>query len=73
VRHAASDDEYRSGVTAFQQAVVDEPPAIFLAWSERARAVSHRFDVPVPEDGRDVLSTLRLWRPTPNQQSASRN
>jgi len=27
----------------------------------------------VPEDGRDVLSTLRLWRPTPNQQTASRN
>jgi peptide/nickel transport system substrate-binding protein len=73
VRHAASDDEYRAGVTAFQQAIVDDPPAIFLAWGERARAVSRRFDVPVPEDGRDVLSTLRMWRPTPNQQTASRN
>ena len=44
VRHAASDDEYREGVRAFQQAVVDAPPAIFLAWGERARAVSRRFD-----------------------------
>jgi len=73
VRHAASDDEYRAGVTAFQQAIVDDPPAIFLAWGERARAVSRRFDVPVPEDGRDVLSTLRMWRPAPRQQIASRN
>ena len=73
VRHAASDDEYRAGVTAFQQAIVDDPPAIFLAWGERARAVSRRFDVPVPDDGRDVLATLRVWRPAGDQRVASRN
>jgi peptide/nickel transport system substrate-binding protein len=73
VRHAASDDEYRSGVTAFQQAIVDDPPAIFLAWSERARAVSRRFDVPVPDDGRDVLATLRMWRPAGEKRVATRN
>lgn len=72
IRRATSDDDYRSGVTAFQQAIVDDPPALFLAWGERARAVSRRFDVPAPEDGRDVLSTLRLWRPAA-QQGASRN
>ena len=33
-------------MAAFQRAIVDDPPAIFLAWSERARAVSTRFDVP---------------------------
>jgi len=71
IRHAASDDEYRAGVTAFQQAIVDDPPALFLAWSERARAVSRRFDVPVPEDGRDVLATIRLWRPAVAQQAAA--
>jgi peptide/nickel transport system substrate-binding protein len=73
IRHAASDDEYRSGVTAFQQAFVDDPPAILLAWAERARAVSRRFDVPVPEGGRDALATLRLWRPAAEKQMASRN
>jgi ABC-type transport system substrate-binding protein len=62
VRHAQDDTEYRAGVAAFQRAIVDDPPAIFLAWSERARAVSTRFEVPV-EPGRDILSTLRLWRP----------
>ena len=73
IRHAASDDEYRAGVTAFQQAIVDDPPALFLAWGERARAVSRRFDVPAPEAGRDVLATLRLWRPVGAPRVASTN
>jgi peptide/nickel transport system substrate-binding protein len=73
IRHASSDDDYRKAVTDFQRTIVADPPELFLAWGERARAVSRRFDVPVPEDGRDILSTLRLWRPTPNQQTASHN
>ncbi|HEY7169316.1 MAG TPA: ABC transporter substrate-binding protein [Vicinamibacterales bacterium] len=69
VRHAADDDEYRAGVSAFQRAIIDDPPAIFLAWSQRARAVSTRFEVPV-EPGRDVLATLRLWRPAADKQTS---
>ena len=69
VRHAANDDEYRAGVAAFQRAMIDDPPAIFLAWSQRARAVSTRFEVPV-EPGRDVLGTLRLWRPTSDKRTS---
>ena len=67
IRHATSDVEYRAAVYGFQQAILQDPPAIFLAWSERARAVSRRFDVPV-EPGRDILTTLRLWRPTDDVQ-----
>jgi len=48
-------------VAAFQRAMVASPPAIFLAWSERARAVSGRFDVH-EEPGRDILNTIRQWR-----------
>lgn len=62
IRTSLTDDDYKAGVAAFQRAIVDDPPAIFLAWSQRARAVSTRFHVPV-EPGRDILSTLRLWRP----------
>ncbi len=62
INRAPDDAAYRAGVAAFQRAIVNDPPAIFLAWSERARAVSTRFEVPV-EPGRDILSTLRLWRP----------
>jgi ABC-type transport system substrate-binding protein len=63
VRHASNDADYRAGTAAFQQAIEDDPPAIFLAWSDRSRAVARRFDVQA-EAGRDVLSTLRLWKPT---------
>lgn len=64
VRHAASDEVYREGVTAFQRAIMDDPPAIFLVWGDRARAVSARFEVPAATTERDVWSALRLWRPS---------
>jgi hypothetical protein len=73
IRHAPSDEEYRNGVTDFQRAILDDPPEIFLVWGERARAVSRRFEVVLPEGGRDVLNTLRLWRPVTVQQLARRN
>jgi len=63
IRHAGSDDDYRAGVAAFQRATIEDPPAIFLAWSERARAVSKRFVVTETAAGRDILSQLRLWTP----------
>jgi ABC-type transport system substrate-binding protein len=72
VRHAVTDEEYRAAVAEFQQAISDDPPAIFLAWSERSRAVSKRFDVQ-PEPGRDVLATLRLWRPTADKVNATQD
>jgi peptide/nickel transport system substrate-binding protein len=72
IRDSATDEEYRHGVAAFQRAIFDDPPAIFLAWSERARAISTRFDVPA-EPGRDILGTVRLWRPLSMPQIARRN
>ncbi len=72
VRHAANEDDYRAGAASFQQAIADDPPAIFLAWGDRSRAVTRRFDVQA-EAGRDVLSTLRLWKPTGAPPQASRN
>lgn len=62
IRHAVNDDTYKAGVAAFQRAIMNDPPAIFLAWSERARAISTAFNVPV-EPGRDPLTTIRDWRP----------
>jgi hypothetical protein len=57
-----------------QQAFVDDPPAILLAWGERARAVSKRFVVQPPDPQRpDVLATLRLWKPRNDNRFASRN
>jgi peptide/nickel transport system substrate-binding protein len=72
VRAAASDDDYRAAVEKLQRLTFDDPPAIYLAWGQRSRAISKRFDVPV-EPGRDILSTLRLWKPAAGAQTASRN
>jgi peptide/nickel transport system substrate-binding protein len=72
VQHAADDTEYKAAVAAFQDAFVDDPPAILLAWSERARALSKRFEVPV-ETGRDILSTLRSWRPAADKLTDTSN
>ncbi|HEX3701754.1 MAG TPA: hypothetical protein VHU82_00390, partial [Vicinamibacterales bacterium] len=68
VRFATSDTEYAAAVTNLQHVTIEDPPALFLAWSERARAVTKRFDVPV-EQGRDVLATLRLWKPVGDERS----
>lgn len=72
IRAAPDDAPYKAGVADFQRAIIDDPPAIFIAWGERLRAVSTRFDVH-EEPGRDILSTLRLWRPTADPRVTSRN
>lgn len=70
IRDAATDQDYKAGVSRFQRAMFEDPPAIFVAWSERARAVSTRFAVPY-EPGRDILGGLRLWRPSAVLHDAS--
>jgi peptide/nickel transport system substrate-binding protein len=62
IRHAANDQAYKAGVAAFWRAIVDDPPAVFLAWPVRTHAVSTRFIVPMDPDT-DVLNTLHLWKP----------
>ncbi|HEY7792105.1 MAG TPA: hypothetical protein VIC33_16450, partial [Vicinamibacterales bacterium] len=64
IRHANDDGTYRRAVSNLQNAIVDDPPAIFLAWSETFRAVSTKFNVPA-DSGDDVISSIRLWKPTP--------
>ena len=72
IRNARSDEDYRDAAASFQRVAINDPPAIFLAWGERARVVSSRFRVPA-EPGRDVLATLRLWRPATDERTASKN
>jgi peptide/nickel transport system substrate-binding protein len=63
VLRAQDPTVFRQGVTAYQQAILEDPPAIFLVWPEWARAVSRRFDVPSAEPDRDVLQMIGQWRP----------
>jgi peptide/nickel transport system substrate-binding protein len=62
VRRAGNETEYRDALRQFQVDTVVDPPAIFLAISQTARAVSRRFDVVAPS-GSDILPTIGDWRP----------
>jgi peptide/nickel transport system substrate-binding protein len=62
VRHAPDDAAYKQAVANFQRAIVQDPPAIFLAWSETFRAVNRRFSVP-ENSSPDILPSIRLWKP----------
>jgi peptide/nickel transport system substrate-binding protein len=72
VRHSTSENAYVTAVAGLQQAMMDDPPAAFLAWSERARAVSKSFSVPV-EEGRDIFFGVRQWKLAGAPSAASRN
>ena len=69
IRYASSDREYSAAALDFQRAMIEDPPVIFLAWGQRARAVTRRFSVPV-EPGRDVLGLLRLFKLAPEQRAS---
>jgi peptide/nickel transport system substrate-binding protein len=71
IRRAPDDDVYKAGVAAFWRAIVADPPAVFLAWTERVRAVSTRFAVPTETDT-DLLNTLHLWKPIAGPQRVRR-
>jgi hypothetical protein len=49
--------------------VAADPPAVFLAWGERSRAISKRFKVEA-QPGRDVLATLRQWEATADKTNS---
>lgn len=72
VRYAPNDGEFRGAVAAFQQAIHDDPPAVFLAWEERVRAVNRTFHVPPQDPGRDVTYSLWRWRPAAQMSARTR-
>ncbi len=67
LRGAATEPETRAAVADLQRIFYEDPPAVFLAWPQVARAVSTRFLVPA-ERGRDVIGSLWQWRPNPDVQ-----
>jgi len=61
LRRAANEAEYRDSFRNFQLQMLDDPPAVFLALGETARAVSKRFRVVAPI-GSDILPTIADWQ-----------
>ena len=61
LRYAVDDSATRAATGQLQRALMNDPPAIFLVWSERTRAVSRRIGTPATP-GRDPFQTLWQWR-----------
>ena len=59
----------RSATSRLERAFLDDPPALFLAWSQRARAVNRRFQV--VESPRDPLFTIWQWTENTDRQTVS--
>jgi peptide/nickel transport system substrate-binding protein len=60
LRTSMSEAAVRSATSRLQRVLLDDPPAVFLAWSERARVVRREFHV-VQDPGRDPISSLWRW------------
>ena len=63
VRAAPNDAEYRPAVGQLQRTLLEDPPGLFLAWSQRTRAVSRRFDARNEGSRDDPFSSFWSWRP----------
>jgi peptide/nickel transport system substrate-binding protein len=61
IRQAPDQQSYRRATLGFQHRMLENPPGIFIAWSETARAVSRRFEVPAEPD-RDIYGNMWQWR-----------
>jgi ABC-type transport system substrate-binding protein len=60
LRNSRNDSEVRTITHRLQRAFMSDPPAIFLAWSERTRAIKADIPVTAPPDA-DPLLTLWHW------------
>jgi ABC-type transport system substrate-binding protein len=69
LRTSMSEAAVRSATRRLQRVLLDDPPALFLAWSERTRAIRRDFSV-FAEPGADPLLTLSRWTPNTNPSAA---
>jgi peptide/nickel transport system substrate-binding protein len=70
IRTSMNEAAVRSATRRLQQVFLDDPPALFLAWNERARAI-RRFNVN-QEPGRDPLLSVWQWTPTEARRASTR-
>ncbi len=60
VRAAATREAFVEAVHALHRTLIEDPPAVYLFWSETSRAVGRRVTVPADSSG-DVLGSLARW------------
>jgi hypothetical protein len=69
LRTSINEGAIRSAVSRLQRVLVADPPALFLAWNQRARAVRRSFRVPASD--RDPLFTIWQWTESTDRQPVS--
>jgi ABC-type transport system substrate-binding protein len=73
LRTSTNEVAIRSAFLRFQQVLLDDPPALFLAWNERSRAVRRDFQIeqdPV-RDPADPIYSIWRWSAVPGSQLAA--
>lgn len=60
LRQSTNEAAIRSATSNLQRVLLEDPPALFLAWNERSRAVRRDFQV-VREPDRDPLFSIWRW------------
>ena len=65
LRRAVSDEDTRAAVDDLQNVFYEDPPAVFLAWSQVSRAIRSDFTVPT-ESSPDIMGSLWQWRREPH-------
>jgi ABC-type transport system substrate-binding protein len=63
LRTSVNEAAIRSATSNLQRVLLEDPPALFLVWDERSRAVRRDFQV-VRDPDRDPVSTIWRWAPT---------
>lgn len=60
MRYARTPEETKAAVQRVQDVMREDPPAIFIAYPQVARAVNRRFAIPSGEE--DIFHTIARWR-----------
>jgi len=69
LRTSTNEAVIRSAVSRLQRVLLDDPPALFLSWDQRSRAVRRSFRV--ADSGGDPLFTIWQWTENTDRQPVS--
>jgi peptide/nickel transport system substrate-binding protein len=60
LRESSNETAVRSATNRLQRVFLDDPPALFLAWNARTRAIRREFQIAADPD-RDPISKIERW------------
>lgn len=75
LRTTTNEGAIRSATRSLQQVLLDDPPALFLTWNERSRAIRRNFQIvqDVAHDPADPVYTIWKWNRVSTDRGAATN